>query len=165
MAALLGPAIGARTCRQEDFGHTAPRPMAQHKTIKPFIVSLSLILLYHFLDGSPTGPIKAKPTNLSSGTVDCFAPPTSSLTEIFLPRNTKHAQRSIHVYSTHKTQITPLTSTIDEHFPQTWSPGHHPRQDQTRNYPKQKCQHTIHNNPSYKYHNPPHYLPRRLLRG
>jgi hypothetical protein len=31
MAALSGPAIGARTSRQEDFGHTAPRAMAQHK--------------------------------------------------------------------------------------------------------------------------------------
>jgi hypothetical protein len=29
MAALFGPAIGARTSRQEDFGHTTPRAIAQ----------------------------------------------------------------------------------------------------------------------------------------
>ena len=131
MAALFGPAIGARTSRQEDFGHTAPRAMAQHKTIKSFIVSISLILLYHLSDGSPTGPIKATPANLPSGTVGCFAPPTNSLTETHpRSRNTKHAQRSPYVYNTHNIQLTPSNNTIDEHLSQTWSPGHHPRQDQ-----------------------------------
>ena len=70
----------------------------------------------------------------------------------------KHAQRSQHVHNTHNIQVTSLNNTIDEHFSQTWSPGHHPRQDHTRNYPKQTRQHTIYKNASDKYHKPPQYL-------
>ena len=137
MAALLGPVIGARNSRQEDFGYIAHRTPAQRNTIKSFIVSISLILLYHLLDGSLTGPSMVTPTNLPSGMVGCTTPPTNSPTETILaPRNAKYAQKSPYVHNTNKTQITSSNNTIDEHLSQIWSSGHLPRQDQTRNYPK-----------------------------
>jgi hypothetical protein len=99
--------------------------------------SLSLILLYHPLDGSLTGPIMATPANLPSGTVGWTTPPTNYPTETILaPRNAKYAQRSPHVHKTHNIQITSSNNTIGEYIPRIWLPGHLPRQDQTRNYPK-----------------------------
>jgi hypothetical protein len=62
MAALFGPAIGARTSRHDELGYIAHRAPAQRNTIKSFSVSISLILLYHLSDGSPTGPIRSSPT-------------------------------------------------------------------------------------------------------
>ena len=101
----------------------------------------------------------ATPANLPSGTVGCTAPPTNSPTKTILaPRNAKYVQRSPHVYNTHNIQITSSNNTIDEHPAQIWSPGHLPRQDQIRNYPKHTRQHIIHKNTSDKNHKPPQYL-------
>jgi hypothetical protein len=59
MAALFGPAIGARNSRQEELGHTAHRALAQQRPINNFILFMRLILLYYYSDGCPTGPINA----------------------------------------------------------------------------------------------------------
>jgi hypothetical protein len=55
MAALFAPAIGAHTSRQNELGYITHRAPAKSNTIKSFIVSISLILLYHLLDGSLKG--------------------------------------------------------------------------------------------------------------
>jgi hypothetical protein len=159
MAALFGPAIGARNSQQEEFGYTAHRALAQHKIIKTFILSIPLILLYHFLDGRLTGPIMATPANLPSGKAGCTAPPTNFPTKpILAPRDAKYVQRGPHVQNTHNIQITSSNNTIDEHSAQIWTPRHLQRQDQIRNYPKNTHQHIIHKNISDKNYKPPRYL-------
>jgi hypothetical protein len=51
MAALSGPAIGARNSRQKELGHTAHRALAQQRPINNFILFIPLILLYYYPDG------------------------------------------------------------------------------------------------------------------
>ena len=114
--------------------------------------------MYHFLDGSLTGPITAMPDNPPSGTVGGTAPPTNSPTETILAlRNAKYAQRSPHAHNTHKIQIPSSNNTIDEHLSQIWFPGHLPRQDQIRNYSTHPSQHIIYKNTFDKYHKPHRY--------
>jgi hypothetical protein len=59
MAALFGPAIGARNSRQQELGHTAHRALARQRSINNFILFMPLILLYYYSDGCSTGPITA----------------------------------------------------------------------------------------------------------
>ena len=158
MAALLGPAIGARNSRQEDFGYTALRALAQHKIIKTFILSIPLILLYLLSGGRLTGPTMATPANLPSGKAGCTALPTNLPTKpIPASRDAKYAQRGPLVHITHNTQLTSSNKTIDEHPAQIWTSRHLQRQDQIRNYPKHTPQHIIHKNISDKNYKPPRH--------
>ena len=81
MAGLFGPAIGARTSRQNELGYTTHRASAQSNTINSFIVPISLVLLYLLSGGRPTGPTTASPANLPSGKAGCCVPPTNITTK------------------------------------------------------------------------------------
>ena len=124
MAALFGPAMGARISRHDELGYTAHRAPAQCNTIKICIFSISLILLYHLSDGSLTGPIMATPANLPSGTVGCTALPQ----KLSSPRGTRHTSKEAHTYTTHTTykshpQTTRLMNTSHKFGSQVVSHG------------------------------------------
>ena len=107
MAALFGPAIGARNSRQEDFGYTALRALAQHKIIKTCILPIPLILLYLLSGGRLTGPTMATPANLPSGKAGCTALPTNLPTKPTpASRDAKYVQRGPLVHITHNIQLT-----------------------------------------------------------
>jgi hypothetical protein len=62
MAALIGPSIGARNRRQDEFAYTALRALAQHKPNKTYILFMPLILYCLTTQMvAPTGPIKTVP--------------------------------------------------------------------------------------------------------
>jgi hypothetical protein len=132
MVALTGSAIGVRISRQDVLGYTTHRGPAQRNKIKTFILSIPLILLYHFLGGRLTGPTMATPANLPSGTVSCTAPPSNSPTKTILaPRDAKyvhkrptriqHTQHTNHILKHHnrRTPYTNLDSMASPNIPCT----------------------------------------------
>jgi hypothetical protein len=123
MVALFGPAIGARNSRQEDFGYTALRALAQHKIINTCILSIPLILLNLLSGGRLTGPTTATPANLPSGKVGCTTPPNKPPHKTYTrpegreirsrPTCTQHTQHTTHILKQHnrRTPCTNLDST------------------------------------------------------
>ena len=159
MAALFGPAIGARTSRQDELGYMTHRASAQSNTIKSFIVLLSLILPYLLSGGRLTGPTTVTPANLPFGKASCIVPPTNITTKLIpASRDAKYVPRGPLLYITHNIQLTPLNKTIDDHPANIIHKNQRPqRQDQVRKYPKHTPQRIIHINTSNMNYKSPRY--------